>query len=427
LQVPIIKLTDRLTNIKVDVSVNQASGIRAAELVKLYKKCFPALPKLVYILKQFLMQRDLNEVFSGGLSSYALLLMVVSFLQLHPSAGGCKGRSSDVNAGHLLLEFLKLYGNTLNFHQVGIRVKNGGQYVRKADLLRELEEQKDNAQGPAAYNQQVSHLGIEDPTNPGNDVGRSSYGAPRVLEAFKQAHSDLSQALEDTERRRGRVPLGGSLLSSVVQVSEDMYRFRKWADRVQPPEKFPHFKAADLPRPTIPMPLELSDAEAEDTFSLAAGAVEDQKSDSESNVSLDRRPPSTSSDGDSDLLLCGSVSRRKMTSSKASQSPMSISPAGSEVGNALIKGNKSGRRFNGVASSSDSSISSSLKGKHWREGQQDRADLDFNWRARGKSAVGPDQDSDWRSKEKDARGRRSPVRAQQSGKKSNTKKANNGE
>ena len=39
-----------------------ANGLRSAELVKIYKKQYPALQKLIYVLKQFLLQRDLNEV-----------------------------------------------------------------------------------------------------------------------------------------------------------------------------------------------------------------------------------------------------------------------------------------------------------------------------------------------------------------------------
>ena len=43
---------------------------------------FPALPYLVLVLKQFLLQRDLNEVFTGGIGSYSVFLMAVSFLQV---------------------------------------------------------------------------------------------------------------------------------------------------------------------------------------------------------------------------------------------------------------------------------------------------------------------------------------------------------
>ena len=43
---------------------------------------FPCLPPLVLVLKQFLLMRELNEVFTGGISSYSLILMAISFLQV---------------------------------------------------------------------------------------------------------------------------------------------------------------------------------------------------------------------------------------------------------------------------------------------------------------------------------------------------------
>ncbi len=60
--VPIVKFTDRETSIKVDISINILNGLRTAELIKYFKKRFPAMSKLIYVLKQFLLQRDLNEV-----------------------------------------------------------------------------------------------------------------------------------------------------------------------------------------------------------------------------------------------------------------------------------------------------------------------------------------------------------------------------
>lgn len=65
--VPIVKLTDRVTQVKVDISFNMQSGVQSAELIKDYKRQYPVLSKLVLVLKQFLLQRDLNEVFTGEL------------------------------------------------------------------------------------------------------------------------------------------------------------------------------------------------------------------------------------------------------------------------------------------------------------------------------------------------------------------------
>ena len=69
--VPIIKLTDKLTKIKVDISFNMANGLKSVELVKLYRRQFPPLQKLICVLKQFLLQRDLNEVSSSEWSGVA--------------------------------------------------------------------------------------------------------------------------------------------------------------------------------------------------------------------------------------------------------------------------------------------------------------------------------------------------------------------
>lgn len=80
--VPIVKLTDKETEIKIDISFNMNNGVKSAELINSFKRRFPVLEKLVMVLKQFLLQRDLNEVFTGGISSYSLILMTISFLQV---------------------------------------------------------------------------------------------------------------------------------------------------------------------------------------------------------------------------------------------------------------------------------------------------------------------------------------------------------
>jgi len=52
-----------------------------------YMQQYPALQYLVLILKQFLSQRDLNDVYTGGLGSYSLILLIVSFFQVKLQTG----------------------------------------------------------------------------------------------------------------------------------------------------------------------------------------------------------------------------------------------------------------------------------------------------------------------------------------------------
>jgi len=50
-------------------------------LIRKYIKNYEPLKPLTLIMKQFLHKSDLSDTYSGGLSSYGLILMIVSFLQ----------------------------------------------------------------------------------------------------------------------------------------------------------------------------------------------------------------------------------------------------------------------------------------------------------------------------------------------------------
>uniref|UniRef100_W8CAZ5 polynucleotide adenylyltransferase n=1 Tax=Ceratitis capitata TaxID=7213 RepID=W8CAZ5_CERCA len=210
--VPIIKLTDRETQVKVDISFNMQSGVQSAELIKKYKQEFPLLAKLVLVLKQFLLQRDLNEVFTGGISSYSLILMCISFLQLHP----LQIDHDRANLGVLLLEFFELYGRKFNYMKIGISIKNGGRYIPKEDLQREMID-----------GHRPSLLCIEDPLTPGNDIGRSSYGALQVKQAFEYAYMMLANAVSPLNEF-GSNCTERTILGRIIRVTDDVIDYREW-------------------------------------------------------------------------------------------------------------------------------------------------------------------------------------------------------
>uniref|UniRef100_A0A672LPK5 Terminal nucleotidyltransferase 4A n=1 Tax=Sinocyclocheilus grahami TaxID=75366 RepID=A0A672LPK5_SINGR len=145
-----IKVLDKAT-VRPLIVFNVETGIKAASFIKEYK--YTVLPYLILVLKQFLLQRDLNEVFTGGISSYSLILMVISFLQLHPRIDA---RNPNMNLGILLIEFFELYGRHFNYLKTGIRIKNGGAYMAKEDIMKAMS----NGYRP-------SMLCIEDPLLPG--------------------------------------------------------------------------------------------------------------------------------------------------------------------------------------------------------------------------------------------------------------------
>lgn len=82
-----------------------------------------------------------------------IFLLPLCYLQLHPRIDT---RRSNINLGILLIEFFQLYGHDFNYMKTGIRVKNGGAYMSKEEMLKTM-----------GSGNRPSMLCIEDPVQPG--------------------------------------------------------------------------------------------------------------------------------------------------------------------------------------------------------------------------------------------------------------------
>ncbi|KAG4971810.1 hypothetical protein JHK82_037482 [Glycine max] len=81
-RVPIIKFVEKRSGIAFDISFDIDNGPKAAEYIQEAVVKWPPLRPLCLILKVFLQQRELNEVYSGGIGSYALLTMLMAMLRV---------------------------------------------------------------------------------------------------------------------------------------------------------------------------------------------------------------------------------------------------------------------------------------------------------------------------------------------------------
>ena len=82
--IPIIKLVSNdKYNFHIDISVENENhfGLKTVELVKSYLKAYDVLEPIILALKTLLNNGGLNNPYTGGLSSYGLILMVVSYIQ----------------------------------------------------------------------------------------------------------------------------------------------------------------------------------------------------------------------------------------------------------------------------------------------------------------------------------------------------------
>lgn len=80
-RVPIVKLMDPDTGISCDICINNILAVINTKLLHDYAQIDGRLRQLAFIVKHWAKRRGVNETYQGTLSSYAYVLMCISFLQ----------------------------------------------------------------------------------------------------------------------------------------------------------------------------------------------------------------------------------------------------------------------------------------------------------------------------------------------------------
>lgn len=290
--VPVIKVSTKDTRartIQLDISFDSPDhhGVVANLMITDVMQEFPVIQPLVLVLKQFLQDRSLLTAYTGGLSSYALFLMVTRYLQEQESSWG--------DCGSLLMGFLDFYGNSFDPRATGISVRRRQYFPRmnytqpqpmwdvgsfphmtpsppssvggRPDLVRRNSFNENatmdgprftvsgatpHAPRPPLFqpshhrvSQQYKHpskqapqmtfdqagrpytfdpLFIEDPLSEGNNVGRNAFRIFQVQRAFSDAHRALVASLEWDIHSSQDVHDGGEYpLLNCLLQSEDVF------------------------------------------------------------------------------------------------------------------------------------------------------------------------------------------------------------
>lgn len=212
-RVPLVKFTIEPYNIDIDVCFDQPGGPEAADLMHRFMSSMPPLRPLTFVLKYFLASRDINKPFTGGIGSYLLQLMIVSFLQ-HRSREDLNrvGRIDNMfNLGSLLVDFLEFYGIDLNYCTTGISVRNDGYYFAKGER-----DKKETFWLPS----RLFSLAMENPLDPGMDVGGGAYRVQTIQRVFQHSFQTLlAYAAEPRERT-------DSILARIIPPTEEMEKRR---------------------------------------------------------------------------------------------------------------------------------------------------------------------------------------------------------
>jgi hypothetical protein len=188
------------------------TGLHANRLVGTLLEETPAIRPIVLVLKEYMKERGLMESYSGGLSSYALFLMVARFLQ---------EQSQAMDIGSVLLGFLDFYSNHFDPRATGISVGRRCYFPREqfelsvtqrasvpgARLPPQYYQPTVDRRKPAYDKSTAAHfesghvpykfdlLYIEDPMCPTNNVGRNCFRIFQIQRAWNDAWRILDEAI----------------------------------------------------------------------------------------------------------------------------------------------------------------------------------------------------------------------------------------
>ena len=217
-RVPIIKVVCK-TGINVDISVNRHNGWEAAQIIKKKMDDIPVLKPIIMFLKMLLRNEHLNEAHLGGMSSFLLFSIVFFYYQrilknqkclidIEPSTSGSDQAETDddddiqianvktkqkekkidqetldrinkdINYGRFLLGFLKFFGSVFDYIQMGITLRNGGDFYYKVE--------RDDMDCS-------SMLSVENFKDRTSDIGRSCFCFDKIRSLFHHTYNLIKQ------------------------------------------------------------------------------------------------------------------------------------------------------------------------------------------------------------------------------------------
>lgn len=188
-KVPLIKFNHVGSLIGVDISIEAMDGKENTMVVVGLLDEFPEARPLIILLKYFLQQRDMDEPYKGGLGSYAVTLLVISFLQHHPIYTTEPEQRRCAGLGTLLVDFFRYAGYYWQYVRCGVSVRRGGRYFYR-DSQRAVSPVSPNARGGGPGGPTLVEL--EDPGNPDNNAASSLRLYHAISSFFTQAYCALT-------------------------------------------------------------------------------------------------------------------------------------------------------------------------------------------------------------------------------------------
>ena len=176
----ILTTNEEFGNIKIYISIDRPNhpGLKRLELIKSFISEYPPLKPTILALERILKKANLNEQYkdNGGLPFYALILMVVSFIQIQKCKNNYSFKEENIN-GIIFYEFLKYYGLKFDYNKYMIMTYKINEIQNGENSIPLKEKEKENQ---FTNNELV----ILDPIDKKNNVAKPAFQYMNIKMAF---------------------------------------------------------------------------------------------------------------------------------------------------------------------------------------------------------------------------------------------------
>ena len=176
-RVPILKCKCAKTNIKIDLSLCRIQSVKLAYKIRKIAEKEILIRYTTILLKEILRNKNLDEVFQGGMSSILLFEMVCFFFQRYYNEylvdlnnNEDKIKNNITSLGHFFFKFLEYYSTIFDYRESKINLQKGGGIIKEK------------------YWKTDAELNVIDVTNDDNNLGKYCFEYDKIKRLFNKMY-----------------------------------------------------------------------------------------------------------------------------------------------------------------------------------------------------------------------------------------------
>ena len=114
------EIMNKIENDNININNNEKSNVI---YIKEQLEIFPEIKPILILLKRYFYVKSMNSSFEGGLSSYNLFLLILSFAK-YISINFSQSKNKIINLGYFLLQFLEFFGKNFDFKNCTVNLNS---------------------------------------------------------------------------------------------------------------------------------------------------------------------------------------------------------------------------------------------------------------------------------------------------------------